>query len=296
MLLARARGERCGGMAQTISRVLRAAIGLLLAMVPFSASAQVGRIFVSAEAYAGVSRIVSVGKIVELQRVDYEKPLTFTQKLGKPHRLVFEIDETIRGDEVRRLELVLSLQSTLYLDYLRDHSLQIMLVGGPTRLDSFPSAEVGVEERGKPVVDEWYQFRLLDSVEVPKSGAEMVIATQINTRYDSGRMFTDELEVVVGSKEILKRVRGFAMNHPKTLSAVTLRVPNELGALCGDPNAFCGITLPICPETKATLVALKADPGLILRRIESRDESENRSLLVAEVNKALAVFAEEDGQ
>ncbi|MDB5344725.1 MAG: hypothetical protein JWP89_3102 [Schlesneria sp.] len=283
-------------MAQTISRVLRAAIGLLLAMVPFSASAQVGRIFVSAEAYAGVSRIVSVGKIVELQRVDYEKPLTFTQKLGKPHRLVFEIDETIRGDEVRRLELVLSLQSTLYLDYLRDHSLQIMLVGGPTRLDSFPSAEVGVEERGKPVVDEWYQFRLLDSVEVPKSGAEMVIATQINTRYDSGRMFTDELEVVVGSKEILKRVRGFAMNHPKTLSAVTLRVPNELGALCGDPNAFCGITLPICPETKATLVALKADPGLILRRIESRDESENRSLLVAEVNKALAVFAEEDGQ
>jgi hypothetical protein len=63
-------------MAQTISRVLRATFGLLLVMVPCSASAQVGRIFVSAEAYAGVSRIVHVGKIVELQRVDYEKPLT----------------------------------------------------------------------------------------------------------------------------------------------------------------------------------------------------------------------------
>jgi hypothetical protein len=128
---------------------------------------------------------------------------------------------------------------------------------------------------------------------VPESGAESAIASQINTSYDSGRMFTGELEVVMGTEEILKRVRGFAKKHPKTLSAVTLRVPNEFGALCGDPNAFCAITLPICPETKATLVAIKADPGLILRRIESSDERYNRLLLAAEVNKALAAFPED---
>jgi hypothetical protein len=135
-------------------------------MAPCSASAQVGRIFVSAEAYAGVSRILYVGKIAELQRVDYEKPLTSIQKIGKPHRLVFEVGETIRGDEVRRLDLVLSLQSTHYLKYMRDHSLQIMLVGGPTRLDSFPRAEVAIEERGKRKIGEWYQFRVLDPSDV----------------------------------------------------------------------------------------------------------------------------------
>jgi len=283
-------------MAQTISRVLRAAFGLLLVIVPCSASAQVGRIFVSAEAYAGVSRVVFVGKIVELQRVDYEKPLTFTQKIGKPHRLVFEVGETIRGDEVRRLDLVLSLQSTHYLEYMRDHAVQIMLVGGPTRLDSFPGAEVGIEERGKRADDQWYQFRVLDPVEVPGSGPERAIASQINTYYDSGRMFTGGLEVVVGSKEILKRVRDFAKSHPETTLSVMLRVPNEFGALCGAPNAYCGITLPVCPETKATLIALKANLGLILRRIESRDEAYNRSLLATEVDKALAQFAVDGGK
>lgn len=275
-----------------ILRMRQGVLALIFAMVPFSASAQVGRIFVSADAYAGLSRVVYVGKIVDLARIDYEKPLTSTQKLGKPHRLVFQVAETIRGDEAKRLEIVLSLQSTIYLDYMRDHSIEIMLVGSPTRLDSFPRAEVGIEEQGKRVDGEWYQFRVLDPIKAPEPGPEAEIAAQINTCYDSGRMFTGELEVVVGSKEILKRVRGFARKHPKTLSAVTLKVPNEFGALCGSPNAYCAITLPICPETKATLVALKADPGLILRRIESRDEGYDRSQLVAEVNKAVAVFAE----
>jgi len=293
MLSTNANGERRNGMAQTISRGCQGVLALLFAMMPFSASAQVGRIFVSAEAYASLSRVVYVGKIVGLERIEYEKPLTFTQKLGKTYRLVFEVGETIRGDEAKRLEIVLSLQSTFYLEYMRDHAVETMLVGGPTRLDSFPRAEVGIEEQGKRVDGEWYQFRVLDPIEAPKPGADVAIASQINRSYDSGRMFTSELEVIVGSKEILKRVRGFARKHPKMLSAVTLWVPNEFGALCGSPNAYCGITLPISPETKATLVALKADPGLILRRIESRDESYNRSQLAAEVNKTLAVFPED---
>jgi hypothetical protein len=271
-------------------------LALLLAMVPFSASAQIGRIFVSAEAYAGLSRVVYVGKIVGLERMEYEKPLTFTQKLGKPYRLVFEVDGTIRGNGGKRLELVLSLQTTIYLEYMRDHSVKIMLVGGPIRLDTFPGAEVGIEEQGKRLDGQWYQFRVLDPVELPKSGAERAIASQINTNYDSCRMFTDEFEIVVGGQAILKRARAFAKKYPKTLSSVTLRVPNEFGALCGDPNAYCGITLPVCPETKAALVALKDDPGLILRRIKSRDEGYNRSLLLTEVNKALAVFPEGSGK
>ncbi|MCY2967132.1 MAG: hypothetical protein NT069_26425, partial [Planctomycetota bacterium] len=127
---------------------------LLLASVPVVASAQVGRGFVSAEAYVGVGRVVYVGKILEIRQIDYGKPLTDTQKLGQPYRLVFEVSETIRGDEVKRLELVLSLQNTIYLEYMRDRSVEIMLVGGSTRLDRFPGAEVGIEEQGKRVDDE----------------------------------------------------------------------------------------------------------------------------------------------
>ena len=272
------------------SRVRQGFLALLLALVPVVASAQVGREFVSAEAYVGVARVVYVGKILEIKQIEYGKPLTDIQKLGKPYRLVFEVSETIRGDEVKRLELVLSLQSTIYLEYMLDHSAEIMLVSGPTRLDSFPTAEVGIEEQGKRMDDERYQFRLLDPVEVPKSGDKASIASQINLRYDSCRMFTNELEIVVGREAILKRARAFAKQHPKVLSAVSLRVPNEFGALCADPNAFCMITLPICPETKTTLVALKDDPGLILRRIESRDDDVNLSLVLVGAHKALAMF------
>ncbi|MCY2967133.1 MAG: hypothetical protein NT069_26430, partial [Planctomycetota bacterium] len=143
---------------------------------------------------------------------------------------------------------------------------------------------------GKRVDDERYQFRLLDPVEVPQSGDEKLIASQLNQNYDSCRMFTNELKIVVGREAILKRARAFAKQHPDMISAVSLRVPNEFGALCGDPNAFCMITLPICLETKATLVALKDDPGLILRRINSQDEDSNLSLVLVGAHKALEVF------
>lgn len=260
------------------------------------ASGQVGRIFVSTEAYAGLARIIHVGKIVELQRIEYEKPLTGIQKLGKPYRLVFEVSETIRGDKVERLELLLALQSTHFLECMRDHSAEIMLVAGPNRLDSFPRPKIGIEEQGKRFDDERYQFRLLTPVKIPESDEEDSIASQLNKIYDSCRMFTNELKIVEGREEILKRVRAFARKHTKMLSAVTLVVPNEFGALCGSPNAYSGIMLPACPETKTTLTALKDDPGLILRRIKSRNEDYDRSLLLAEADKALAAFPNEDGE
>ena len=283
-------------MTRVTSAIRQAVLALLLVLVPCSASAQVGRILVSAETYVGLSRVVYVGKIVGLERIEYKKPLTSTQKLGKPYRLVFQVAETIRGKKVKRLRLVLSLQSTSDLNYLRDHSVEIMLVGGQTRLNRYPGPEIGIEEQGKRVDGDWYYFRVLDPVEVPKSGEEAVIAAQINRSYDSCRMFTNELKIVAGKEAILKRVRAFAKKHPKGLSGVLLWVPNEFGALCGSPNAYCMIRLPVCSETKATLLGVKKDPGLILRRIKSRNEKYNRSTLLTAVNKALAVFREGSGR
>ena len=271
-------------------RTRQGVLGLFLVLVPVVALAQVGREFVAVETYVGRSRIVHVGKIVDIKPIEFEKPLTDIQKLGKPHKLVFAVSETIRGEEVKSLELVLSLQSTHFLQHMRDHSAEIMLVGGPTRGESYRGAEIGIEEQGKRVDDERYQFRLLDNVMVPESGGENSIAAQINRKYDSSRMFTNELKIVQGREAILKRARAFAKQHSDTLSAVSLRVPNEFGALCGDPNAFCIIALPICPETKTTLVALKDDPGLILRRIRSEHEDLNLSLVLVEAHKALAAF------
>lgn len=278
--------------------------GLLLPAVGW---AQVGRVFVSAEAYVGLARVVHVGRIVEFKQIEYEKPLTSTQKSGKPYRLVFEVSETIRGDAVKRLELVLSLQSTHILEYMREQSVEIMLVGGPNRLDTFPPAKVGIEEQGKRVDGEWYQFRLLDPVKIPESGSGAAIASQLNKSYDSCRMFTNELEIVVGRKAILKRARAFAKENTKMLSAVSLIVPNEFGALCGSPNAYCAIMFPMCPGTRKTLTALKNDPGLVLRPIKSRVENDNRSRLLAEAEehrtrllaeteKALAKFPDGDGK
>lgn len=265
-------------------------LALFLAMLPVDAWAQIGREFVSVEAFVGQSRILHVGKIIEIKPIEYGKPLTDIQKLGKPHRLVFEVSETIRGKEVRRLELVLSLQSTHFLEYMRDQSIEVMLVGGPTVRDSYSGTEIGIEEDGKQLADERYNFRLLDNVMVPESGGEDSIAAQINRKYDSSQMFTDELEIARGREAILRRARDFAHQYSDMLSFVSLRVPNEFGALCGDPNAYCIITLPICPETRTTLIALKDDPGLILRRIKSENEDLNLALVLTGAHKALAAF------
>ncbi|MFN0128598.1 MAG: hypothetical protein ACKV19_18150 [Verrucomicrobiales bacterium] len=239
----------------------------------------------------GTARVVHVGKIVEIKPIEYGKPLTDNQKSGKPHRLVVAVSETIRGKEVQSFELVLLLDRTEFLEYMRDESIEVMLVGGPTRPgDSYSDAEIGIEEQGKRVDDEGYQFRLLDNVPVPESGGDASMAAQINRRYDCWRMFTNELEIAVGREAILKRARAFAKLYPDILSAVSLRVPNQFGALCGDPNAVTSIALPICPETNTTLVALKEDPGLILRRIKSEHDHSNLVWVLVGAHEALAEF------
>ncbi len=279
---------------------------VFVALAATSAEAQTGRTFVSAEAFAGAARILYIGKIVRLERIEYDKPLmTYAQKVGKPYRLVFEVSETIRGPEVKRLELVLSLQITIYLECMRDHSVEIMLVGGPTRLDHYPAAEVGIEEQGAAAEGQWYQFRILEPVEVPASDPHAEIVEMLNQYYDSCRMFTHQFEIVSGKQAILQRVRAFVKRHPEPLRVTSVRVPNEFGALVGCPNAYCHITLPVCPETKATLEAMKSDPGPILRQIkaardkrpvEPRDDGGLRSLLVTEFEKSLSQFPPTDGK
>lgn len=278
------------------NRIRRGLVALCFVFLPIIGSAQVGRLFVTAEAYAGLSRGIHVGKILEIEQIEYNEPLTKTQKIGKPHRLTFEVNETIRGEEAERLNLVLSLQSTHFLEFMRDHSIEIMLVSCPERLTRFPGAEIGIEEQGRRVDGDWYHFRVLSPVEPAEAADEYTveIAAQLNNGYDFCQMFTVEFEVIVGREAILKRVRAFAKKYPDMLKSVMVVVPNEFGAKVGDPNAYCGITLPICSESKATLVAINDDPNIVMRQIESRNEEFDRSQLLKETEKALAKFLADD--
>ena len=72
------------------------------------------------------------------------------------------------------------------------------------------------------------------------------------------------------------------------LPIVRLRIPKEFGALCGDPNAYCLIKLPYCPETKRTLVELKADPGRVMRRIKTQHSDFARNSMLESIDKVLA--------
>ncbi|MGJ8643281.1 MAG: hypothetical protein ACSHX9_07735 [Luteolibacter sp.] len=85
-------------------------------------------------------------------------------------------------------------------------------------------------------------------------------------------MFTNELDVISGRNAILERARAFAKRHPKVLKTIALGVPNEFGALVGDPNAYCSLVLPVCPSSKETLDKVKEDPSFLLRRSPHRVE------------------------
>lgn len=279
------------------SRLRQAFAVLLLALVPALGSAQTGRLFVSAEASVAQARIVYVGKIVELALFEYGKPLTEKETLGiKPCRLVFEVSETIRGDEVKHLELVLLPGIKDYLEYMRDHSIEVILISGPGLRRPYPYGIPGIEEQGRRTSGELYEFRALDPLKVPEPGTGASIEKTINAYFDSGRMFTHELGIVTGREAILGRMRAFAKQHTEVLATVTLAVPREFGKLCGDPNAGPFISLPLCPETKASLVALKNDPGLIMRRIKPWDVDFALSQLRSATDKALSKFPEEGGK
>lgn len=281
----------CKSAVFPVTLVRMAVAVLLLALMPVVAQAQMGRHFGSAEGYAGLARVIHVGKVVEVAVVAYEKPLEGPQKIGKPHRVVMEVGETIRGEAVKKFELVLALQVTAYLEYVRDHTIPVMLVGGPQQMNSFPGWETGIEEQGQPVTGETYQFRVLDAVEVIESGdGAAATVKQINLNYDSGRMFTNELGVVSGDAAILERVRAFSKKHPEALAPVTLKVPNEFGRLVGEPAAYCSILFPMCPETRSALEALRKDPGIILRQVKVPNAERAAEAIVAEAEKVLAEF------
>ncbi|MBN9501386.1 MAG: hypothetical protein BGO01_01055 [Armatimonadetes bacterium 55-13] len=269
---------------------MKLGIGLGLFLVSaLSALGQTGRGFVSVEAYVGLARDVRVGRIVSLDKIDGVELRTEEQGWGTPCRVVFEVSETIKGAPAKMLDLVLSPQHYFNLQCMLDNKFEIMLVSGPNRIDHFPMPFPGVEEQGKRVDGDFYQFRVLSSLPKTKPG-DRTILEQLAVYYDEGRMFTLELDVVKGRGAILQRARTFAKKYPKMLRDVWLPVPNPFGELVGDPNAFCGIKLPICSETEQTLLNLLKHPERITQRMNTPNTDSYRDEVVKSSLKALREF------
>lgn len=263
---------------------------LICSLLPSVVSAQTGREFVSVEAMVSASRIVYVGQIAEIELTNYDGPLVEPQTFGKPYRVRFDIRETLRGQEQESLELVLSIQTVFYLKYLCDHATELMLVAGPHPLGKNAGRDIGIAEQGKPVHGQWYHFRLLDPLDVPADGDAHLIASQINSSYDNGRMFTSKLQVVRGRDEILQHARDFASQSKTLNDIVLLRIPNLFAEKCGTPNAYSLLSLPETKQTENLLRELQTDPGLILRQVDPQYRAALREMVIDEAGKSLKNF------
>ncbi|HZH99482.1 MAG TPA: hypothetical protein VEX38_10965 [Fimbriimonadaceae bacterium] len=256
---------------------------LALLVLSVCANAQRGRAFVSLEAHVGTAHSVHVGFVKHLEPIQYPKQETDFAP-GKPYRVRFAVLETIKGKPAKSLDLILALQHTQKLDYVRDHGLEVMLVGTTDDVDE--EAEVGLEVPGTR-----YSFRILQPIRHPKTEPTTAwIADHLNTSMNEGRMFDLNLRVISGRENIVKRARVFASKYPEVLGKGHINIPNEFGVKCGYTNAYCMITLPLCPETKRLALALEQDPSRLLKDVKTEERGVWRKAIRASVRKFLGQF------
>ena len=245
--------------------------------------AQRGRAFVSIEAHVGTASSVHVGFVKQLEPTQYEKPKEGFYP-GEPYRVTFAVSETIKGAPAQSLDLILTLQHTFELEYLRDNKIEVMLVATNQYIDE--EAELGLAPPGSR-----YSFRILQPIRHPKDTPKTEwIGEQLNVSFNEGRMFDLKLNVVSRREEILKRARAFAKKYPEVLKAEYISVPNEFGAKCGYPNAFCLITLPLCPESKALALQLEKNPSRLLKDVREKDLEWQRKSVVEGLKRFLSRF------
>lgn len=233
---------------------------------------QRGRAFVSIEAHVGTARSVHIGFVKHLEPIEYVKPKEGFYP-GNPHRVTFTVTETIKGSAVKSLDLILTLQQTHELEYLRDNAIEVMLVATSQYIDE--EAEIGLDGPGSR-----YSFRILQPIRHPRGKPESEwIAKQLNISLDEGRMFDLRLDVISRRDEILKRARAFAEKHPEVLHAHSIHVPNEFGVKCGYTNAYCGITLPLCPESEKFAIQLEKNPSRLLKDVKENVEYQRKAVI-----------------
>lgn len=270
--------------------MIRYATWLFLSLASMNAYAQRGRAFVSVEAHVAASRFVHVGAIksLELTEIPAKEGRTAPTMHGKPYRLVFETTETIRGAKSKTVELLLDLQYAHDLEHLLENKTELLLVGSPSDQDE--DAKVGYRETENGFERERYSLRPLRKLPTTKPGDTQSIEWQLNTTFNSGRMFCLDFTVARSREAVLKKARAFARTHPEVLPTFWIIVPNEFGVQCGYTNAYCGITLPVCKETEEILRSLLRSPERVLHDVPEATRTLARATFLEEIQKGLKQF------
>jgi hypothetical protein len=270
---------------------LRLTILPFLLILTAVASAQTGRNFLSIQGAVAFSRAVYVGRIQSMVQIDYKNETGNELPYGKIYRLKYAVTETIRGAETKELDLVMAIQNPWPLKYQLEHHIEsLLLIGNSNRTSVDNDYVTGIEEQGKIIIGDEYHFRTLDRVPAEAKKPEDRDGAQLNITYDSGQMFDVSLKVVKGRNEILKRAREFAHLHREILDGMWFRVPNEFGQQCGYSNAYCGIALPICEETKLSLLNLKKNPNLIVKFIHRDAGAWTKERVLSDIDGMLANY------
>lgn len=275
--------------------VQRFLVPLILILAANSCLAQRGRAFFTVEAQMAVAQRVYLGRIVSLEQVDYPLPPDPLSTFWKQFRMKFEVSETIKGERVKLVTVILNLQHADQLNYFLQHKTELLLERGAKYVPGVDSTSLYyvLEEEGKPVSDASIYFRTLGPVERGPRSEQRTVGEQIDIDLDSGRMFGADLTLFKSRSSVLRRAREFVKAHPGTLQTLHMSIPNEFATLCGYPNAFALIVLPVCPETERMLIRLLKDPDQLSRRAKIRDWDRWRLAIMVNALNALKPFPSE---
>lgn len=226
---------------------MKTAWAVVLLSIAAITNAQTGRAFDSIEGLVATADMACLGRIVACD------------PSGK---LRIDVTDDIRGVPAKTLELDLDLRHFgRDMEAFRDLRMEVFVTIGGTDhwYAGLPVREVNGQLRSG-------QFAYIRSVgALPKGDGKPDVNYYL---HEYGRIFDIRLEPVTGRKGIISRARAFHKRYPKPLPTLFLILPNSYLRKVGDPNAYGAVTLPVCPETRATLLRLLKDPEFVLREVK----------------------------
>ncbi len=264
--------------------VRQLALSVLAASLLVPAQAQTGRSFDSIEGLVGTSSAAYFGYITSLVPTGEPDPQTAT----RPVRVHFEVSERIRGAVVDGLDFVMSSSSReTDLGTACAHHIELMFtIGtqGPNR-----HSRTLIQLGGKTVQGQVCYFRY-----VAKTPEKLEPVQLSGSSYDEGRIFDLELKAVQGRDRILAKARAYQRRHPEPTASLWLQLPNPYLRQVGDPNAYGGVLLPVCAETRKTLLRVLQNPEIVLKGVAEKDRAWERRSVIAMGLRSLEPFKDKE--
>jgi hypothetical protein len=200
------------------------------------------------------------------------------------YKVQLEVEETIRGDKKKTLNLVLVLGSKYPIDFLAENHAELLFYVSDAHFGADPDMVDGALDGASNC-----GYRLLEPLKVD-DGHQGAYLKGLNLTSDFGRMFGCDLSVVRGREAVLKRARDFAKKHKGVFKPISFGLPDGFFDLVGYHNAFGLLTLPACPETERTLTSILKDPDAYLKRYKPMDEKLDREVFIQNATKALSQY------